>query len=129
MQLVDNVFRSLSKGDYEALTRNVAEHFDLWAVQDGAELPWSGHFQGKEGIKAFFQALNESLDQAFSPDEAFVENDKVVVTGRSQATVRASGKRVEQEWVMVWTLRNGEILACKYFDDSAKWVPALQAAG
>jgi uncharacterized protein len=125
MQLVDNVYRSLSHGNMEGLTLNVSESFDLWAVQDGAHLPWGGHFKGKEGIKLFFEKLGESLTQAIAPDEAIVDRDKVVVTGRSQSVVKATGQTVEQEWVMIWAIRDGEIVSGRYFDDSAKWAPAL----
>jgi ketosteroid isomerase-like protein len=126
-QIIDDIFRALSRHDYDGLTKNVSEHCDLWAVQDAAGLPWGGHFQGKEGVRRFFELREQCLEQTILPEDPLVEGDRVVVTGGSVSKVRASGKQVEQVWVMVWTLKDGEIVGCRYFDDSAKWGSALQA--
>lgn len=127
-QIVDDFFWALSRHDYDSLTKHVSEHCDLWAVQDAAGLPWGGHFKGKDGVRRFFELRDQCMEQAIAPEDPVVEGDRVVVTGGSVNKVRASGKNVDQVWVMVWTLKHGEIVGCRYFDDSAKWGPALQAA-
>ena len=127
LQIVEDLFRALSKHDFAELTKHVSKNCDHWAVQDGASLPWSGHFEGPGGMRGFFEFWDQTLEQALMPEDILVEGDKVVVTGRSKNRVKANGAEVDQAWVMLFTIRAGEIVACQYFDDSAKWMPALKA--
>jgi len=126
-QIVDDFFVALSRHDFNKLTKNVSDDCDLWAVQDAADVPWKGHFKGKDGVREFFELREQCLEQTIDPENPVVEGDRVVVTGGSHSKVRTSGAEVDQVWVMVLTMRHGLITGCRYFDDSAKWGSALHA--
>jgi ketosteroid isomerase-like protein len=56
----------------------------------------------------------------FEPLEFIAEGDKVVVLGESAATVNATGKSYETDWVHVFHLQDGKVTEfVEFFDNAA----------
>jgi uncharacterized protein len=45
--------------------------------------------------------------------------DRVVVEGRNRGTVLATGQPYEHEWVMVFTIRGGQVVRFRHYYDPA----------
>jgi ketosteroid isomerase-like protein len=46
-----------------------------------------------------------------------VAGDRVVVEGRNRGTVLATGQPYEHEWVMVFTIRGGQVVRFRHYYD------------
>ena len=62
----------------------------------------------------------------FEPREFIAQGDKVVVLGRSSATVRATGKSYSTDWVHLFTVADGKITDFHEFFDNAAATRAFQ---
>ena len=84
-------------------------------------MPWAGSYRGKEQVKDFFTALAESTDfEMFEPLEIIPHGDeRVVVLGRERFSAKVTGKKVELEWVHVYTIRGGKVASFKIYEDTA----------
>jgi ketosteroid isomerase-like protein len=72
-------------------------------------------------------ALGTTVDfQKFEPQEYIAQRDRVVVLGQSEETLKANGRVVKPDWVMVFRLRDGKIADYQYLDDTAAWVAAIR---
>ena len=65
-------------------------------------------------------AINDALRHEMSAD------DRVVVLGRSTATVRATGRHYSTEWVHVHTVKDHMIVSSSEFFDTAAALRAFQ---
>jgi ketosteroid isomerase-like protein len=100
-----------------------------WVTPGPAELATSGRRSGHQQVGEFFNALNETFDiQRFEPREFITHGDRVIVLGSETTGVRATGKVIELDWVHVFTVRNGKVVAFQDFFDTAAVVAAMTAA-
>jgi ketosteroid isomerase-like protein len=110
------------QGILDCLTDDVT-----WEPVYGAssDVPQAGRRQGKAQVAEFFRLLDTSTAfQAFEPRE-FVESGNIVITlGQYRATVKATDRTVESDWVMIFRFRDGKVASFKEFTNSA----ALNAA-
>jgi ketosteroid isomerase-like protein len=53
------------------------------------------------------------------PREFVAQGDKVVAIGHYRATAKATGRTFDSAFVMVFTLREGKVVAFREFTDSA----------
>lgn len=68
----------------------------------------------------FFGQLSRTTTfEKFEPKEFVAQGDKGVALGQYTART-TNGGRVDSEWVMILTVRNGKIVAFKEFSDSAQ---------
>jgi quinol monooxygenase YgiN len=58
------------------------------------------------------------IDQ-FAPTEFLAQGDRVVVLGALHARVTETGRSYENEWAMVWTLRDGKVAGLQIYEDTA----------
>lgn len=124
------------RGGYEAFGRGdinaLLELFDdqiHWVTPGPPELATSGKRTGRQAVAQFFAAVNEVFDiQRFEPKEFIAQGDRIVVLGEEAARVRSTGKLVELDWVHVFTMSNGKVVAFQEFFDTAAVVAALSGA-
>lgn len=74
----------------------------VWYDPGTPEVPHAGRYSGREGVGRFFARTDETLD---------------IDTGRSY----------DNEWAMVWTLRDGKVAGWQIYEDTAREVAAHSA--
>lgn len=57
----------------------------------------------------------------------FPAGDRVVVTGLAGGVVHATGKTFEDEWVDIWTVKGGKVVAFEEYHDSSAIIAAFIA--
>jgi ketosteroid isomerase-like protein len=57
--------------------------------------------------------------EVFEPREFVAQGDKVITLGHYTAKVKATGRRFDSDFVMVFTLRNGKLTHFQEFLDTA----------
>lgn len=127
VQVVQQAFAAFGKGDIPAVLKTLANNVRWRAFGPSKILPWAGTYHGLEGAGQFFTALGGTVEfQQFEPREFIAQGDRVVVLGHSRLLVRANGREVEPDWVMVFTVQDGKISDYQYLDDTAEAVAAIQ---
>jgi ketosteroid isomerase-like protein len=85
--------------------------------------PW------REGIEEFYSLVGETLEfEQFEPREFVAQGDMVVVVGYERSVVKQTGRRFEQEWAHVYTLRDDKIATGRFFENTAAEAEAFTAA-
>ena len=62
----------------------------------------------------------------FEPREFIAQGDQVVVIGSERARVKATGRVVDTDWVMVFTIRDGKVVRFRDYYDTAPSLAALR---
>jgi ketosteroid isomerase-like protein len=124
LQTYETVGRGDIPGVLDLLTDDV-----VWNLQGPSTIPFAGVHRGREGIAEFFSLVGEALEfEQFEPREIVTQGDTVVVLGYERSVAKMTGRLLEQEWVHVYTLREGKIATGRFFEDTAAEVVAFGAA-
>ncbi len=91
-------------------------------------LPWAGTRHGRAQVAQFFTALGETLELLqFTPREFLAIEETVVVFGYERALAKPTSRTFESEWVMVFTLRAGQMVRFRVYHDTAAMVIAFRS--
>ena len=121
IKVVQDAYAAFARGDMNALLACMTEDI-RWqpAIGTAPHVPFSGERQGKASVAEFFRLVAETEDfEEFAPQRFIAQDDAVVALGHYRAVTRATGKRFESDFVMVFTLKDGRICGFKEFTDSA----------
>ena len=125
-EIVQNAYGKFGSGDIPGLLSLLTDDID-WETPHVENAPFTGNRLGLKEVAEFFQLLNESEDFAyFEPTEFIAQGDKVVVLGRSKATVKSTDRSYETDWVHIFTVNDGKITHFHEFFDSAAATRAFQ---
>jgi len=80
-------------------------------------------------VADFFVAVVTHLEiEQFVPERFVTDGDQVIVFGHERARVKSGGRVYTVDWVHVWTLRGGRVVAFCEYTDTATIVADLAAA-
>lgn len=117
VELVRGAYAAFAKNDLEHVLNCMAPPVE-WVTPQVADLPFTGRRQGRGQVADYFRLNKEMLTmRAFLPSEFVAQGNKVVVLGHGAWTSKATGRDFESDWVHVYTVENGEILAFREFLD------------
>ena len=127
-EIVRRGYEKFASGDISGLLGLF--HNDIeWKVPEIENAAFGGSRQGLEAVGEFFSQLHEGEDiTEFVPTDFIAQGDKVVVLGRSTATVRSTGKSYSTDWVHVFSLKDGKVAGFNEFFDNAAATRAFQQA-
>ena len=126
--VIQQAYAAFSQGDMPEFTSLLTDDVE-WTMQGPSVVPYTGTRHGHEGVAEFFSLVEEALEmEQFEPREFVAQGDTVVVLGYERSLVKLTGRTFEQEWVHVYTLREGKIAKGHIIDDTAAQVVAFDAA-
>ena len=126
--VVQRGYEAFGRGDIESLLALLDETI-TWATPGPADLPMAGNRRGRAGVAEFFQTLVATVDVLrFEPKQFVAQGDVVVVLGDDTSRVKATGTSIEFEWVHVFTLRDGKVVAFKEYGDVSALVAEVRSA-
>ena len=125
IRIVKETYAAFKRRDIPGVLNSVSDDVD-WFVPGPTEiLPVSGRRRGRDQVAKFFTTLDTSEEiQQFEPQEFIAQGDKVVVTGKYRARIKATGRTAESDWAHIHTLRGGKIAQFREFTDTANAVEA-----
>ncbi|MGB7208836.1 MAG: nuclear transport factor 2 family protein [Pyrinomonadaceae bacterium] len=127
-QTIRECYEKFGSGDIPGLLELVSDDID-WTVPEIENAPFAGSRHGRESVEEFFGLLAGAEDIThFEPLEYIAQGDRVVVLGRSTATVRSTGRHYSTEWVHVCTVKDGKMANFHEFFDNAAATRAFQKA-
>ena len=91
------------------------------------QLPWAGHFKGKQEIADFFARVAQNLEfTEFAPGSMIEQGDTVVVTGTSSARIKRTGKTIKDDWVHIFKYNHqGRLVSLQEYTDTAAAVDGM----
>ena len=128
LETVQSVYAAFGRGDIPGILDMLADDVAWQTVGDAADYPLFRQWPGRAGAAQFFATLVSLEDIThFEPQSFDAAGDKVFVMGRIESTVKASGQKVAYEWIHVWTVRGGKVVAWKEWLDGAVLARAQRA--
>ena len=127
-QTIRQCYERFGSGDIPGLLELFSDDID-WTVPEIENAPFAGTRQGRESVGEFFSQLESAEDITdFEPREFIAHGDRVVVLGRSTATVRSTGRHYSTDWVHICTVKDGKMTDFHEFFDNAAATRAFQKA-
>ena len=103
-------------------------HEDVeWQALGPSELfAWAGTHLGHDGVRRWFDALNEAMAYSrFELLELYSDGDTVVEIIAAAGHARATGRPFTSEVVRVWTFREGKAVRVRSYYDTYAYAAAL----
>ena len=114
LETVQSIYAAFGRGDIPGILDMLADNVTWQTVGDVADYPLFRQWPGRAGAAEFFSTLVGLEDIThFEPQSFDASGEKVFVMGRIESTVKASGQKVAYEWIHVWTVRSGKVVAWK----------------
>lgn len=124
LQQVQELYAAFGRGDVPAILDQLTD--DVVLYDPGPpEVPHAGRYRGPEEVGRFFGRVAETLEiEEFVPTDFLAQADRVVVLGSLRARVKETGRAYDNEWAMVWTLREGKVAGWQIYEDTARELAA-----
>jgi ketosteroid isomerase-like protein len=120
LQTVQNAYADFGKGDIASLLGRLSADV-VWKLPVVAGAPIGGERHGREGVTEFFRLISEFQEaKLFEPREFVAGGEKVVVLGRYDWKVSATGREFGSDWVHVFSFADGQIVRFQEFTGTAE---------
>jgi len=118
--LVQQGYKLFSQGDVPGVLKLMSPDV-AWQLPKLENVPFSGTFQGVEGVGKFFGALAGAIDLLkYEPREFIAQGNKVIVLGESRYRVKSRKDEFDERWVDVLTVENGKITRYEQYGNTAQ---------
>ncbi|MEA2721466.1 MAG: uncharacterized protein QOJ39_3330 [Candidatus Eremiobacteraeota bacterium] len=125
---VQGAYADFQSGNIGSLLNRCTDDIDWETPGAGTAIPYAGPIKGKAAVGQFFQSLNDTVEFHDFQTREFISSDDTVVTlGSFDATVRATGIRVAEEFAMVFRVRGDKIVKFREYSDSRRLAEAFAA--
>ena len=120
-KVIQAAYAAFGRGDIPTLLGYMTDDVQWRPVLGtGRHVPFSGERRGKASVAEFFKTVAETEDfEQFEPREFVAQGNTVVAIGHYRAVTKATGKRFDADFAMVFTLRDGKVATFREFTDSA----------
>ncbi|MDB5088116.1 MAG: nuclear transport factor 2 family protein [Mucilaginibacter sp.] len=119
-EVLNGFFQGTSQNDVEAIAKYIAEDVDFY-IAESPYMPWTGKKNGKKEVITALQQIIEAHNTAeddFEMDHTFIDGTEAAVFGKAGRTVKATGKKFKEPFVMRFTITNGHITRLLMLEDS-----------
>lgn len=124
--IVKSMYDNYLKGNVPGVVALFADDIE-WDEPGAPYVPFGGNYKGMAGIQELFGKQAELVTvSSFEPGAYFSNDNQVVVIGKDSATVNATKKPYDSEWVMVYTITDGKISRIQSYMDTAIMAAAFQ---
>lgn len=118
--VVDELFRRIgSDTSTEEIGEMFSDDVDWNVAGDTAVVPWIGRKYGKAGAAEFYHQIRELIQsERFEVADVLIQGDRAIAVGDLESRVRSTGKLIKTEFAFDFTVKNGEIVRFRMFEDS-----------
>ena len=129
-KLVQDAYAAFLSQDITTLLGLMDDQIVWKPVVGGAShVPMAGERRGTAQVAEFFKIVSESLQfSRFEPREYVAQGNKVVALGHYTAKAPTTGKTIDSDFVMIFTIRNGKFVEFQEFADAAQLNAAFAGA-
>lgn len=123
VDVIESAYAALAKGDLEAVLSYFSESARIVAPES---VPWGGEYEGPEGMRTYLAKLFEHFtDFKSTPTKVLGADDNHVIVVATNSGKTKSGKRIDDEVVWVYQLRDGSVTSARAYSDTATLLEAL----
>ena len=124
--VVQAAYAAFGVGDVQGVLALCSDEA-IWSMNGPSNMPYGGHFRGKEEILQWFVHVGTHDDiKQFEPREFFEGPTHCTVLGWEKTADRTTGKVFECEWTHLFEVKDGKIVRfVGSFDREARYRAAL----
>jgi hypothetical protein len=123
---VREFFAAFAKGNIAAVLDTMSNDIE-WFIPGPSSIPYAGKRRGRDQVQLFFSAFADAVDvQQFEPLQFIEQGDTVVVLGHEILRVKTTGRTVDNQWAMVFTVKD-KIDHFRSYEDTAALAAAFSA--
>jgi ketosteroid isomerase-like protein len=117
--VIKRAYEAMATGDIESFLKLMDADVE-WHMPAMDDVPFAGVRYGHNGVREFARLLNESHEVVeFLPEQFIAQGKIVVVLGRFEMRVRATGRKIASDWAHAWTVSAGKIAYFQEYVDTA----------
>ncbi len=118
VRVVESCFAAFGRGDAEAFLSTLSDDVE-WTIAGPPSIPYAGTRHGHEGAAQFLASIAGAVEfERFEPREFIASADKVAVVGFERGRARPSGESFDNDWVLLFTVRDGKIARFRSYEDT-----------
>ena len=127
LSTVQEIYSDFDRGDVPAILARLADDV-VWETEAPAIISFSGIRRGIGEVKGFFEGIaNDHSNPQLNMTEFVASGDTVAAIGRYEATMKATGKKVNTPVGHYWKFRDGKVVRYVGFINSAAFVEAMRS--
>jgi len=128
VQLIETVYAAFGRGDVPFIASKVRPEARWDFNVTSSDVPWHVPVSGPAEVPKFLAAFAGNVElEAFEPRQMIAAGDEVIVNIRIAYTVKRTGRRVDEEQLHWWTVRDGKIARLRHFEDTAQVMAAWRS--
>lgn len=131
VDLIKSVYAAFSRGDLEGFLRDLHDDVEWEAWSDNsaqrAEVPYLVARKGKTAVPGFFAALSGIELHRLELLDFLAGENSVAVEVEIEFTIKASGKRLRDQELHLWSLADGKVTRMRHYVDTAKHIASQRA--
>lgn len=126
--IVKGLYAAFARGDVPAVLGLFDPKIE-WKEAEGYKYADGNPYVGPQAVaEGVFQRLMTDIDQfTVIPENVIDAGDTVVVQGRYQGTMKATGTRLDAQFAHVFVLRDGKLIRFQQYTDTGQWTRAAGA--
>jgi ketosteroid isomerase-like protein len=128
--VVEGLYASFAGGDRQGVLDALSDDIEWSFPGPEGQIPFAGVHNGKAEVEQFFELVVGSVQLSQQRPIEVLDTDgpHVISRGREAMTARSTGKSFESEFLHLYTLSDGKIVAVQEYYDTAAMADAFDGA-
>lgn len=125
VRIINQLYNAFQSGDVDTILGLMDDEV-IWFAPGPSRIKFAGTFHGKDGVRKFFDIAIENLEVLAQEVKGYlIGPDTVGVMGYEHMKVKSTGRHYESDWIHLYTLRDGKIVAFEEYVDTAAQAAAF----
>ena len=119
VDMIKTAYGHFKTGNMPAVLEMLSPDVTWGMIGRPHDVPMAGIRNGKQGALDFFKTLGEVQElKDFAPNKFVGDDDTVAVMGHTKWKMHKSGVEGENDWVHVFTIKNGLVTSFRGHQDT-----------
>lgn len=119
VEMIKTAYGHFKTGNMPAVLEMLSPDVSWGMIGRPHDVPMAGIRKGKQGALDFFQTLQEVQElKEFAPQKFVGDDDTVVIIGHTKWKMHKSGVEGENDWVHVFTIKDGLVTSFRGHQDT-----------
>lgn len=130
VEILKRGYAAFQRGDLQTVLNLFSDDAEFHHPMSIAIWPWAGNRRGRTQVAEFFAGLAEVTEfEHFEAKDFIAQGNKVAVRVFERFRIKATGRAVDNEYVHMFTLREGKVVQWCVYEDTAPIIAAIRDQG